>query len=81
MKRIIKRFYSNWKPCNATDSEQIVKAEKNQHPFENKNNPDKHIPKIIAKNTESKKNTNTTTNTTTKKKSDTKTKENHYEDE
>ena len=36
--------HSNWKAHNATDSEQIVKAEKNQHPFEDGTHPDKHIP-------------------------------------
>lgn len=70
MKRIIKRFYSSWKPHNATESEQIVKAERDQHPFENKNNPDKHIPKIILKNIESKKKTDTKTDTKTDIKSE-----------
>lgn len=40
-----------WQSHLATDSEQIVKAEKDQHPYDNHLHPDKHIPELKTTNT------------------------------
>jgi hypothetical protein len=43
-----------WESTLATDSEQIVKAEKDQHPHDIHKHPDKHIPSLIDQKKEEK---------------------------
>ena len=38
-----------WQSHLATDSEQIIKAEQDQYPYDNSQHPNKHIPELIQK--------------------------------